>query len=66
MTANFGGVHVVPLLGAIAGCQFLFHILFYFQLLADVALFSTLMTQKLVLAIWGLCWYNLFKGTAWF
>ena len=28
------------------------------ELLADVTLFSTLMTQKLVFAIWGLCWYN--------
>ena len=26
VTTNFGGVDVVPLLGAIAGCQFLFHI----------------------------------------
>ena len=28
------------------------------ELLADVTLFSTLMTQKLFFAIWGLCWYN--------
>ena len=28
------------------------------ELLADVTRFSTLMTQKLVFAIWGLCWYN--------
>ena len=33
---------------------------FCLELLADVTLFSTLITQKLVLAIWGLCWYNLF------
>ena len=26
VTTTFGGVDVVPLLGAIAGCQFLFHI----------------------------------------
>ena len=31
---------------------------FCLELLADVALFSILITQKLVLAIWGLCWYN--------
>ena len=29
-----------------------------FKLLADVTLFSTLIKQKLVFAIWGLCWYN--------
>ena len=29
------------------------------EFLADVTLFSTLITQKLVCAIWGLCWYNL-------
>ena len=28
------------------------------ELLADVTLFSTLITQRLVLAIWALCWYN--------
>ena len=33
---------------------------FCLELLADVALFSTLITQKLVLAIWSLCWYNFF------
>ena len=33
---------------------------FCLELLADVTLFSTLITQKLVLAIWGLCWYNCF------
>ena len=32
------------------------------DLLADVTLFSTLMTQKLVFAIWGLCWYNFSSG----
>ena len=31
VTTNFGGVDVVPLLGAIAGCQFLFHIFFLFS-----------------------------------
>ena len=30
---------------------------FCLELLADVALFSTLITQKLFFAIWGLCWY---------
>ena len=33
---------------------------FCLELLAGVALFSTLITQKLVFAIWGLCWYGLF------
>ena len=104
----FGGVDVVPLLGAIAGCHCsvlwwrggqrptlrewtwcdcrvllqgpnpCFISSFYTQghqfhpetqenndeicheLLADVTLFSTLITQKLVFAIWGLCWYNFF------
>ena len=32
---------------------------FCVELLANATLFSTLITQKLVLAIWGLCWYNL-------
>ena len=69
VTTNFGGVvDVVPLLGAIAGCQSPFHILLLysgppiqlcFELLADVALFSSLITQKLVLAIWDLCRYNI-------
>ena len=64
---NFGGVDVVPLLGAIAGCQSLFHMFLLFsgppiyteengnefclELLADVTLFSTLITQNLVFAI---------------
>ena len=30
------------------------------ELLTDVTLFSTLITQNLVFAIWGLCWYNFF------
>ena len=30
------------------------------ELLADTTLFSTLITQKLVFAIWGLCWYSCF------
>ena len=34
---------------------------FCLELLADVTLFSTLITQKLVLAIWGLCWYIFFE-----
>ena len=33
---------------------------FCLELLADVALFSTLITQKLFFAIWGLCWYSFF------
>ena len=36
---------------------------FCLELLADVTLFSTLITQKLVLAIWGLCWYNFWQNT---
>ena len=32
------------------------------ELLADVASSSTLITQKLVYAIWGLCWYNSKRG----
>ena len=32
---------------------------FCLDLLADTTLFWTLITQKLVFAIWGLCWYNL-------
>ena len=32
------------------------------ELLADVTLFSTLMTQKLFFSIWGLCWYNFRVG----
>ena len=31
---------------------------FCLELLADATLFSTLITQKLVFVIWGLCWYN--------
>ena len=61
VTTNFGGVDV-PLQGA--------HGTFYsngiqkniqkscLELLADVTVFSTLMTQKLFFAIWGLCWHN--------
>ena len=36
---------------------------FCLELLADVTLFSTLITEKLVLAIWGLCWYNFLQNT---
>ena len=42
------------------------------ELLANVTLFSRLITQKLVLAIWGLCWYYSFSRlnfrpvTSWF
>ena len=31
---------------------------FCLELLADIALFLKLITQELVFAIWGLCWYN--------
>ena len=58
--------------GAIAGCHcrvpILFHIFSHpdtqennneicLELLTNVTLFFSLITQKLVLAIWGLCWY---------
>ena len=55
VTTNFGGVDVVPLLGAIRSNGIQTNCL---EFLADVTLFSTLITQKLVFAIWGLCWYN--------
>ena len=45
VTTNFGGVDVVPLQGPMA---------------LQTTLFSTLITQKLFFAIWGLCWYNFF------
>ena len=54
MTANFGGVDVVPLHGAVVGC--------YGWGEGDDQLWGVdvvpLITQKLVFAIWGLCWYN--------
>ena len=73
VTTNVGGVDVVPLQGANLCfiCSFYFqgHQFhpdtqedgneFCFELLADVTLFSTLVTRKLVFAIWGLCWYIL-------
>ena len=68
------GMDVVPLLGAIAGCQRILDAIAVIAvisgknmwrekkhclaLLADVTLFSTLITQKLFFTIWGLCWYN--------
>ena len=82
MTTNFGGVDVVPLLGAIAGsrchcsvvwwggegddrlwgsgrsiagCPWLLTQKWRLELLADDTLFFTLLAQKLVFAIWGLC-----------
>ena len=70
---GFGGKDVVPLLGAIAGCQFLFIFSSYMQghqFHADAQEnnneFSFLQTHavlyidstKLVFAIWGLCCYN--------
>ena len=71
---NFGGVDVVPWQGAnfcfIYFSYFQGHQFhpdtqqnsseFCLALLANVTLFSTLITQNLVLAIWGLCWYYLF------
>ena len=51
VTTNFGGVDVVPLLGAIAGCHC--SVLW----LEGGHFFSTLIMQKLVFAIWGLCRY---------
>ena len=43
----------VPLLGAIVGCH-------CWVPPFSAAPSSTLTTHKLVCAIWGLCWYNLF------
>ena len=51
VTTNFGGVDVVPLPCANAGCH-------YSVLWLGGDFFPTLITQKLVFAIWGLCWYN--------
>ena len=72
VTTNFGGVDVVPLQGANPCFTSSFYIQghqfhpdtqennneFCLELLADVTLFSTLITQKLFFAILGLCWYN--------
>ena len=62
MTSNFGG--------AIAGCPW--HLTTMasrkniqkncLELPAGVTVFSTLITQKIIFAIWGLCWYN-FSGS---
>ena len=54
VTTNFGGVDVVPLQGAIAGCH-------RSVLWLGGGIFFTLITQKLVFAIWGLCWYNFYN-----
>ena len=35
---------------------------FCLELLADVTLFSILITQNIFFAIWGLCWYNFLHG----
>ena len=73
-TTNFAGVDAVPLQGAnfcfISSSYFQGHQFhpvtqennneFCLELLADVTLFSTLITKKLVLAIWGLCRYYFF------
>ena len=68
VTTNAGGVDGgrcwVPLQGAIVVCSGLPisrkrpRKQQWIWLLADATLFSTLITQKLVFAIWGLCWYN--------
>ena len=78
VTANFEGVDVVPLLGAIAACycSVLWRNLGEWKWchcrvpmapytamasrknILQTSLFSTLISQKLVFAIWGLCWYN--------
>ena len=60
VTTNFGGADVVPLQGAHGtlhsnGIQ-------KKELFAGDTLFSTLITQKSVFAIWGLCWYNSISG----
>ena len=58
VTTNFGGVDVVPLLGAVVVC--------YSMVGGGVTTnfggvdVVPLITQKLVFAIWGLCWYNFF------
>ena len=46
MTTNFGGLDVVPLRGTIVGCHCRHRL--------SVTLLSTVITQKLVYAIWGL------------
>ena len=61
---NFGGVDVVPLLGAHGtsrsnGIQKSIQ-KNCLELRSDVTLFWTLITQTLVFAIWGLCWYIFF------
>ena len=57
MTANFGGVDVVPLQGAVVVC--------YGWGEGDDQLWGVdvvpLTTQKLAFAIWGLCWYNFLR-----
>ena len=66
VTANFGGVDVVPLQGAIVAGGY------GDQLWGSGrgaiagchcrgAFSSTLITPKLFFAIWGLCWYNFFR-----
>ena len=49
VAANFGGVDVVPLLGASVGCHC--NVL-WLGWRVDL-------TQKLFFSIWGLCWYNI-------
>ena len=62
VTANFGGVDVVPLQGAHGAMASRNSVQKNcLELLADLTPFSTLITQKLVFAIWGLCWYNSYR-----
>ena len=56
MTTNFGGVDVVPLLGAVVVCYGGGGVTTNFGGVDVVPR----ITQKLVFAIWGLCWYNFF------
>jgi len=69
-----GGVDVVPLQGASVVCyggggegddpiQKMRPKKNCFELLANLTLFSTLITQKLAFAIWGLCWSFFYQLT---
>ena len=55
MTTNFGGVDVVPLMGDVVVCYGGGGVTTNFGGVDAVPL----ITQNLVFAIWGLCWYNL-------
>ena len=55
VTTNFGGVDVVPLMGAVVVCYGVGGgVTTNFRGVDMVPL----ITQKLVFAMWGLCWYN--------